>query len=368
MNIPAGFSANCVEAKDNKNYFDVQEYIKKLNNIVPQNVVNYAKDKYREFCEVAEEDINRKIDYKSLKIGKGFFIYDVERRAGQISDFYFKITDDVGLVGVIEIVETNQGMECVFSDSLNYILSSNDTSSGFYYRENGVINYMDCSSLKNISKFSLDETIERKEFKSKSLIDKLKIMYYNTKTLKVIDISDYNAGDGMQEGYTPNFSVDTQGKKVCNTGNYMVDQEGKEICWAACVASIYNYFYNKHITAKQVSKNVIGGYKGASYKTVLKAFSMYNMDIYKHTDYSLKYNQIKTNISHMRLPCMTGYNQISSHDIVLTGYAYTNNNEKIKVYDPAENAWKWLEHHAGKTVFSSNGDVYRWGASYYVYK
>ncbi len=207
-------------------------------------------------------------------------------------------------------------------------------------------------------------------FKDLDAYAKVKVMSHQVKRYQKIQTKNLKVDPDAKEGYSPGFSVEGKGKRVCNSGPYMVPQANKNICWAACVASIYNYFFNKHISAKTVSKKVLGKYDGAKPKQVLKAFKMYHMDVYKYADYAIVYDKVMQNILYRRMMIAVGVydRDLPYHDVVVTGYHNSNKSKEVKLYDPLEDTWRWVTAKKGCFVFDDKAAAtYVWRYTFYVY-
>ena len=59
------------------------------------------------------------------------------------------------------------------------------------------------------------------------------------------------------------------------------------------------------------------------------------------------------------------------HDVVVTGYHNSSKKKEVKIYDPSEDAWKWIvpgnKDARHRYVFASKGNTYVWSETYYVY-
>lgn len=350
--------------------------VKKFNDIIckhiPTEVYHYANDNYLDFCMTSEEDISRKIDYYTLEIMKPFIIYEADCLSNQVADFYFPIRDKEGIFMIFQVIQTDSGINGAASVSLCNLINIKTYDQTIFYKLDGKVfadNTMMKLNFNELNRKKNNYTAREKKFCYSSMREKINTISQNTKKFHKIQIDNLKNKDAnvLQE-YMPGFSVEGKGKRVCNTGKYMVSQENKPICWAACVASTYNYFFNKHITAKSVSKKILGKYSGTDSKTVVKAFAKYNMDVYKHMNNNPSYDKIELSISHMRLLTIIGYDGITKHDVVLTGFSYSNKSKKIKIYDPSDNTWRWVVYKPGKTIFPSAGSDYLWIETYYVYR
>lgn len=113
---------------------------------------------------------------------------------------------------------------------------------------------------------------------------------------------------------------------------------------------------------------VLGKYAGANSDTVVKAFAQYNMDEYKFMSTNYTFEQITASIIHRRLLTLKSVEaERNWHDVVLTGYDNSGKLEKIKIYDPNEDKWQWIQYIFKHTVFTSKGYDFTWIGTYYVY-
>lgn len=344
--------------------------ISKISTSVPQSVIKYAENVYIDLCKVAEEDLSHDIDYSHLKLGEPYIIYDADKEDEQDAIFYFPIIYGQSVDLILEVIHTDEGMKGSISPTSGKFKEKSTYKDSIFYKDGNetcVENIKPsafCSKKITLKLFSENDNFDKLDACSKS-----KVISSNVKKYKKIKLSTIKFNPKAKEGYMPGFSREGKGKRVCNTGPYMVSQGDKNICWAACVASTYNYFFNKHISAKTVSKKILGKYQGAVPKQVLKAFKTYGMDQYRHSNSPIKYDSVKKNICHLRLVTATGIAAIGlKHDVVITGYAYTNKEQKIKIYDPSENKWKWIiQDKKGSVVFISQGTYYQWVATYHVF-
>lgn len=349
-----------------------KEDLSEIRDSVPESVIAYAKEIYIDMCKVAEKDLGKKLDYQTLRLGEPYIIYDVEKKDEQDAVFYFPIESGEHVYLTLDVIQSDDGMKGGISPTTGIYQKKSLYENTIFYKDQENIHAQTISpiSLSN-KKVRIKKLNEYDSFSDLDAYTKVKVMSHQVKKYRKIQTKNLKANPDAKEGYSPGFSVEGKGKRVCNTGPYMVSQANKDICWAACVASIYNYFFNKHISAKTVSKRVLGKYAGAKPKQVLDAFDTYDMDVYKYANYPITYDKIMQNILHKRMMIAKSITVSAKHDVVVTGYHNSSKKKEVKIYDPSEDTWKWIlpgskdAYH--RYVFMSKGVAYVWNETYHVY-
>ncbi len=351
-----------------------KEDLSEIRDSVPESAITYAKEIYIDMCKLAEKDLGKKLDYQTLRLGEPYIIYDVEKKDEQDAVFYFPIESGEHVYLTLEVIQTDEGMKGGISPATGIYQKKSLYENSIFYKDQENIHAQTISPISLSSKkVKIKEFNEYDSFSDLDAYAKVKVMSHQVKRYQKIQTKNLKVDPDAKEGYSPGFSVEGKGKRVCNSGPYMVPQANKNICWAACVASIYNYFFNKHISAKTVSKKVLGKYDGAKPKQVLKAFKMYHMDVYKYADYPITYDKIMQNILYKRMMIAVGFwrKDFPVHDVVVTGYHNSSKKKEVKIYDPSEDTWKWIvpggKKEEYKYVFISEGAPYVWKYTYYVY-
>lgn len=90
---------------------DIKWDIAKAQEVIwdrlPNSAYEYAENYYKEFCQAAEEDLTRSIDYGSVELMKPYTIYDVSKEDAQSADFYFPIKDKDGVFLILLVMQTD---------------------------------------------------------------------------------------------------------------------------------------------------------------------------------------------------------------------------------------------------------------------
>lgn len=349
-----------------------REDLSEIRDSVPKSVIAYAKEIYVHMCKVAEKDLGKKLDYQTLRLGEPYIIYDVEKKGEQDAVFYFPIESGEHVYLTLEVIQTDEGMKGGISPATGIYQKKSLYEHSIFYKDQENIHAQAISPISVSSKRArIKEFNEYDSFSDLDAYTKINVISHQVKEYRKIKTKNLKADPDAKEGYSPGFSVEGKGKRVCNSGPYMVSQANESICWAACVASIYNYFFNKHISAKTVSKKILGKYACAQPKQVVKAFKTYHMDVYKHANYPISYDKIMQNILHKRMMIAMGISMSLKHDVVVTGYHNSSKKKEVKIYDPSEDAWKWIvpgnKDARHRYVFASKGNTYVWSETYYVY-
>ena len=70
-----------------------------------------AKEIYIDMCKLAEKNLGKKLDCRTLRLGDPYIIYDVEKKDEQDAVFYFPIESGEHVYLTLEVIQTDEGMK-----------------------------------------------------------------------------------------------------------------------------------------------------------------------------------------------------------------------------------------------------------------
>ncbi len=340
-----------------------KQYLSKLNvywDGFSESADDYAMNNYKYFMELFENEV-LKSTYSNITLEHPFLIYD-SLHEKQVENYLYPISSEDKVVAVLQVCKTDSGWRAMvnqyyvdFLNEIDYIHSSNWL---FIAHEGSIEAFNNKTSVfsDNSEKIISNDT---------PLGDKVSDVckaFDNLVSINEID-TDLNA---IME-YSPSFTSNDGKTILCNSSAYLTPQNGKPICWAACVATTYNYYYGKHITAKNVCDKINHSYTGEADTSVISgAFKKYNLDYY-YSPYGLSIALIRRHLNNHKLLTADVYNQFGRHAEVITGVKVKQNEKTcLRVYDPDEDKETLTEFNNIDTVFPG-GFSYRWQGTFHCY-
>lgn len=330
----------------------------------------YAKSQYKSYCITSNNNSDAQINITNIKLGQGKHIFTINEKQ-QDASFLFPVIDGRKCVAIFEVEKTSKGWcGTLCMDNIadfERIVQSNDEYvlyqlSQYTYAETATIK---CIIHDDQPQYSLSN--EEKRFAHMSYNSKKRYLYKLNKTSKYIiqSLCDSFDNHSAMIGYTPKLDVNTGSKVVCSTKGYLSSQGDLPICWAACVASSYNYYFGKKITAKNVCKKMNSDYTAASNAKIIKAFKKCKLN-YKLVSVNFP------NLSNINA-CLRDHflltaklvnksNASQAHVVLITGTDYRNGESRIQIYNPQGNgSSKWIRFVGEGTNFIK---LWKWRATF----
>lgn len=340
-----------------------EQYVSKLEVIrssFSKSADDYAKENYEYFMRLFEESVLCE-HYDNIALEQPFFIYNASCEK-QVENYLYPISSENKIVALFQVCKTDSGWRAVINqyhiDLLNKIDYIHNNNWMFVTNGNSIEAFNNnCSVCSNNSKTDV--------FKDVALEDKVSEVFKFFDNLISINGIDVNTNATI--GYSPSFTSNDGETILCNSNSYLTPQNGKPICWAACVATTYNYYNGKHITAKNVCDKINHSYTGESDTSVVsKAFNKYNLDYY-YSPYGLSISLIRRHLSNHKLISADVYNDFGRHAEVITGVKVQQDGKTcLRVYDPNEDKQSLTEFNNIDTVFPGEF-LYRWQGTFHCY-
>ena len=208
-----------------------KEDLSEIRDSVPESAITYAKEIYIDMCKLAEKDLGKKLDYRTLRLGDPYIIYDVEKKDEQDAVFYFPIESGEHVYLTLEVIQTDEGMKGGISPATGIYQKKSLYENSIFYKDQENIHAQTISPISLSSKkVKIKEFNEYDSFSDLDAYTKVKVMSHQVKNYQKIQTKNLKANPNAKEGYSPGFSVEGKGKRVCNSGPYMVPQANKNIC------------------------------------------------------------------------------------------------------------------------------------------
>lgn len=335
----------------------------------------YANSQYKLFCKASDEYDDIVFDMDNVELGAGQHVYEVDT-IQQRAVFVFPVMQDKKCKALFKVTKTIDGWcGSLYQNDTKEIGKIICAKQKYIMYEVSGCQYLETENEIYLLDDSLSSNMissREQEFLAKNFSEKCESISRIKKYINYHEISNTQSfsddSNLIKMGYTPGLTVNTGSKVTCSVSGYMASQGDLPICWAACVASTYNYYKGKSITAKNVCDKLNVKYKAADNATTLKAFKKYGFD-YKNI--YAKYPNI-SNINAclrdhylitLKLGTLNNDNiHLNAHDILVTGTCYKNGKSLVRIYNPQGNGkLSWTSFIGENTVFL---DTWGWKSSF----
>lgn len=298
---------------------------------VPRNVCDYAEQSYTDFVEIGRQSPEifgcEKEELSHVKLLAPFYFCNAE---GEIEEpiYYFPVySEDSERIVMKLIISVSNGQLSVgadtdYVDKLNQIDYSEKDNLVFHKTQDELF-VEDTAGKLVLKDISEQETMENQDY-----------------TLTEPDDNVFET----QRAYTPSFSDYSDSAKIFNLVNPQAEYTSGR-CWAACVATLNNYYTGGSVTAANVASRT-GISAGATTTQVRNALSTYNMSSV-YTSSKLKWSVYGNAIANKKGVVLmlqstkqyvqNGYTGYIKHMAVGYGYRLSGTTEYMTMWDPARN-------------------------------
>ncbi len=343
-----------------------------LENIIPKEAMDYANKHYKTFCKILIND-GEDIDLENVQLQNPYYVYNPKSDKQQLSSFIFPIYQRNDCICLFEVDRAENGWVGSITCKGENIIDQMEYASKnclFYSIKDSIFIENETEKMLFSDNLEINKqkmTSDEKDFLELGYMDKKQLIYSDKISFHAIK-HDMDIDQASLTGYTPTLTSNTANKVTCKVSGYLSSQGNKPICWAACVATTYNYYNGKNVTATGVCNKVGHGYSGATTSEVLKAFQTYGF----------KYKNVYTNypdISNINA-CLRNYYLLTiqlgtlnddnihliDHNELITGTQYVDNIRSVRVYNPqGSGSTKWVTFNGNRTIFEA---TWGWKSTY----
>lgn len=339
----------------------VSAYEKTSQNHQFERANEHAEETFISYCRTLNEKEKENIDLKRIHLGDVNVVFDFKSGNEQLASFLYPVYEVNECVALFEVYDTVDGWcDSISVDNIEIFNKIRSYENEIILYKINDIEYIESKEAKyptNSSEVIDESKMSKKEktFFSKSFDEKNE--YLNQKQISYYAMNNCAVDNKETTGYTPALSVNTGSKVTCAVTNYLASQGNKPICWAACVASTWNYYKGKKVTATQVCDKIKHGYSDANDNEIIKAFSAYGFR-YKNV-YAKKPNISNINAclrDHYLITAKLGTLDdnnihVNSHAVLITGTEYVDGTSKVRVFNPqGSGSTKWVKFIGENTV------------------
>lgn len=346
-------SVNKCYAKDKRLYYiryknEINYAEKKLDGIVPESAVKYAKDNYLSILKTSREfDNSLSFDLLACRLGEPI----VFAEEGNTDEMYrFPIIERDKAVFLVTVINTDEGYS--ISGSTEYVdiinKSNNLEDNGLFFYKDGLLQSVDIDDPDYIQK--VDETVDYIE---------------NFEEVDTDFIVSKNAKD---ESYTPTIYKNSAGTTVlCNLYN-QVYQGTLPICWAASAATVANYRLGANFSGENMCAAANKGLEEGTIYDTQKALGYVGIN-YTATSAKIDLPHIKTNINNKYPFIMSMKTLTSGHQVTCYGYRKTDNgNHNLVLWNSGTNKSETVKFKPSGTVLPYNNQSFVWKYTVSMYK